>query len=684
MCRFLAGATHLFIALLFAEAIAAEPVQRGDAPRPEADEQRRPLNIAIMDPLCDRLACKCVAGYAQRKYEKLAEHLEHQLGQDVHLTYTESLRTLKKPKRQQVDMIVGKYSVVIADATCVKLDIRTLAMLSGQDGQVTQTGLFVVRMKDKAKSIEDLNGYRMVFGPDDSDEKHAAAMATLDVFGLPIPTKPAIASACSTAALAVLEKDADAAVISSYAMPLLKGCGTIDKGALRIVAQTDPVPFICAFVTKKVSDGEANKLLAALRLVSKNPNLLAALESKRGFASLPHDYATRSSKGPCWTDWRGPKRAALSADVPKTLPAKPQLLWSRVLTGHGLSGIAVQGGRLVVADKDLDGKKDVFRCLDADTGRQFWMLTYPAHGEMDFTNAPRANPVIHEGDVYVLGAYGDLHCLKLATGDIVWKRNLAKYFRTQVPTWGYCSTPLLVDDRLIVNPGAKDASVAALDRRTGRQIWATPGEPPAYASFILAEIKGVRQIIGYEAASLNSWDPQTGQRLWRLVPEIEGDFNVPTPVIAGDRLLVSSENNGTRLYGFDDRGRIVRRPQAQNDDLSPDTSTPVIYKDLIIGNAANLTCLDLDNNLRTLWQTKDEPFRDYCSLIAGNDRILVVTQDGKLRLLKSDRQGLVCISKLDLFEDVPARDREVWSHPALVGNRLYIRNSLAVYCFLLD
>ncbi|MHC4479168.1 MAG: outer membrane protein assembly factor BamB family protein [Planctomycetota bacterium] len=673
MCRFPVWATGLIMLVLCTKAIAAE-----------ADAQRRTLNIVIMDPLCERLACKCVAGYAQRKYEGLADHLKHQLGQDVHLTYTESLRTLKKPKRQQVDMIVGKYSVVIADARYIRLDVRTLAMLSGQHGKVTQTGLFVVRTKDKAKSIEDLSGYRMLFGPHDSDEKHAAALATLDVFGLPIPTKPPTASSCNTAALAVVEKDADVAVISSYAMPLLIGCSTIDKGALRIVGRTDPVPFICIFVTRNVSQPNPDKLLAALRQVNKNPNLLAALESKRGFVPLPHHYATNSSNGPRWTDWRGPNRAAISPDLPKTLPANPQLLWSRVLTGHGLSGIAVQSGRLIVADKDLDGNKDVFRCLDANTGRQIWMLTYPAQGDMDFTNAPRANPVIHQDLVYLLGAYGDLHCLKLATGHLVWKRNLAKDFATQVPTWGYCSTPLLVDDKLIINPGAKNASVAALDRKTGRQLWATPGEPPAYASFILARIKGVRQIIGYEAASLNAWDPQTGRRLWRLVPQIEGDFNVPTPVIAGDRLLVSSENNGTRLYAFDDRGRIAQPPQAQNDDLNPDTSTPVIYKNLVIGNAANLTCLDLDNNLQTLWQTKDQPFKDYCSLIAGNDRILVVTQNGKLRLLKSDRTALNCVSKLDLFEDLPARDREVWSHPALVGNRLYIRNSLAICCFLLN
>ena len=75
---------------------------------------------------------------------------------------------------------------------------------------------------------------------------------------------------------------------------------------------------------------------------------------------------------------------------------------------------------------------------------------------------------------------------------------------------------------------------------------------------------------------------------------------------------------------------------------------------------------------------------DIKRFIAGNDRFLVMTQNGSLRLLKANRRGLECLSTLELFEDVAADDRDVWSHPALVGNRLYIRNSLAIYCFLLD
>ena len=76
------------------------------------------------------------------------------------------------------------------------------------------------------------------------------------------------------------------------------------------------------------------------------------------------------------------------------------------------------------------------------------------------------------------------------------------------------------------------------------------------------------QVVGHDAESLAGWDAASGERLWRLVPALEDDFNVPTPVPAGGRLLVSSENNGTRLYAFDDQGKIVPEPIALNDELA--------------------------------------------------------------------------------------------------------------------
>src|SRR5256885_9550403 len=106
------------------------------------------------------------------------------------------------------------------------------------------------------------------------------------------------------------------------------------------------------------------------------------------------------------------------------------------------------------------------------------------------------------------------------------------------------STPVLVDDLLIVNPGGTNAALAALDCLTGRTRWTAPGSPAAYSAFICGEFGGRRQIVGYDQKSLGGWDVKTGMRLWRLLPAVQGDFNVPTPIAADSGLIVSTENNG--------------------------------------------------------------------------------------------------------------------------------------------
>ncbi|HYW78098.1 MAG TPA: PhnD/SsuA/transferrin family substrate-binding protein, partial [Thermoguttaceae bacterium] len=177
-----------------------------------------PLRVVVMDPLCKYLACDCAGDYAQREYDALEKYLQSQLRRPVDFVYSEALAAPHVGPSKEVDLIIGKYSVVAFDAAGANVKIRTLAMLTGDDGKVTQTGLFVVRTADPARSIADLADDQIIFGPKESSEKRAAAFAAVEAFELKIPDDVPTSSSCSTAALAVFENEADAAVISSYAM----------------------------------------------------------------------------------------------------------------------------------------------------------------------------------------------------------------------------------------------------------------------------------------------------------------------------------------------------------------------------------------------------------------------------------------------------------------------------------
>jgi len=248
--------------------------------------------MIVMDPLAAPLSCPCVKGYAQRDYEKLAKHLESKLGRQLKVFFGESLTaTLQKKSDGMADIIIGKESVVRHESKLNKIDALPILSLTGKDGKTTMTGLVLVAAKDPAITAADLKDYQIYFGPAECDEKYSAAKTLFKDLGVTIPAKPVTCAACSDGATKVIDLtkrgEKAATVISSYAQPLLEGCGTIQKGDLRVVGETEPVPFVVAFVNGKQPEETRIEITRALQEMSKSKELLTALETKEGFIPLP-------------------------------------------------------------------------------------------------------------------------------------------------------------------------------------------------------------------------------------------------------------------------------------------------------------------------------------------------------------------------------------------------------------
>jgi outer membrane protein assembly factor BamB len=684
-------------------------------------EQDRSLSLVVMDPLAEPLSCPCVQGYAQRKYEKLAGYLTEELGRPVQVTFAESFeKALAKDTCKTIDIAIGKDSVVRFDAAAAKMTVTPVARLTGQDGLTTQTGMIVVRSADTAQRVEDLKGYRILFGTKDCDEKFAAPRMLLEGVGIELSAVEAAetSASCSDGACKIIEwgdSERAAAVISSYAAPLLEGCGTIKKGDLRVVSETQPVPFITAFTTDRVDRDLRKKIATALLGVAKRSELKEALETLTGFVSIDDNYrilrmslrpereestnepekktdnvraaqrqepATKdSASAGGWPQWRGPSRDGRVKGLPKTLPERPSIVWRQPLSRAGLGGIAATEKVVILGDRDFTNKFDEFRCYRASDGELLWTVQYPALGQLDYDNTPRATPLIHGEYVYLLGAFGDLTCVELESGLSSWRTNvIAQFGGEKELVWGTSSSPLITDGKLIVNPGGKDASIVALDPKTGDVIWQTPGGRHAYASFIVAELGGLRQLVGYDQRTLGGWDVATGRRLWTLKPPHAGDFNVPTPIAIHGKLLVTTENNFTRLYEFDKGGRIVAEPLAVNDRLAPDISTPVVVGTRVFCLCDHLYCLDLANGLNPLWIGDDDAFGDYSPLIASDDRMLIIGLGGELILINTRADEFQIVSRQALFEDGRSKHAQLLSHPAIVGTRLYLRGEDELVC----
>lgn len=253
---------------------------------PDEEGGGRTISIVVMDPLAEKLACACVPGYAQRKYDRFGEALGAELNRQVELSHAENLTDILVLNPGKVHVVIGKRSVVEFDAKEASVPVRPVARLTDKEGSTTMRGLFVVRADDPAKTLADLKGRKILFGPPGQEERHEAALEALRSAGLEVPKKPPTIPDSSGAAVAVVEKKADAAIVSDYAMALLVGCGTIDKGALKVIGQTAAVDFVTVFVTRSVSTAQEKEIVDAFRAVSQDADLRKQMESAKGFVPI--------------------------------------------------------------------------------------------------------------------------------------------------------------------------------------------------------------------------------------------------------------------------------------------------------------------------------------------------------------------------------------------------------------
>ena len=341
------------------------------------------------------------------------------------------------------------------------------------------------------------------------------------------------------------------------------------------------------------------------------------------------------------------------------------------MPSQGVGGVAASDELVVVSSRDRSDTRDVFFVLDALSGTLVTRLEYAAPGELDYGSSPRATPILTRDAIYLQGAMGHIHCIDSVSGEILWKKHLVEDLGGIRPIWGYCASPLLIDGRLIVQPGGLHSSIAALDAETGSVLWATPGRKTAYASPVVDTRATITQVIAFDEDSLGGWSIDDGRRLWEMKPAVHGDFNVPTPLLLQDRIVLVSENNSVRIHSIDESGVVSPKPIAESDALAGDSHTPIALGDWLVGVDGDLKVLDTNDGFSNLGTFSDKSLSKYCSLIADNDRILVACGNGTMILLRFDSKDVQELGRFSAIDD----GGELLAHPALVDGVLYIRGT---------
>jgi outer membrane protein assembly factor BamB len=251
-----------------------------------------------------------------------------------------------------------------------------------------------------------------------------------------------------------------------------------------------------------------------------------------------------------WPSFLGPSHNGVSTETRLSRMLPPPLIWE-FARGTGYASPAVSGDRLVFVHRV--GNEEIVECLHSETGASRWRFRYPTTFEdrYGYNNGPRSSPVIDGDRVYTMGAEAKLHCLEIASGKVMWKRDLRAEYKVPQDFFGTASTPLVDGQLLIVNVGAPGGpSVAAFDKATGREVWRAGTQWGAsYASPVPAVVHGRRRVFVFAggesnppAGGLMSIDPATGHVDFAF-PWRSRSFesvNASCPVVFDNKVFISA------------------------------------------------------------------------------------------------------------------------------------------------
>jgi outer membrane protein assembly factor BamB len=373
-----------------------------------------------------------------------------------------------------------------------------------------------------------------------------------------------------------------------------------------------------------------------------------------------------------WPQWRGPDRNGISKEtglLSQWPRSGPPVAWSAAMLGAGYGSISVQGDRVYV--QGMRNRQSVVSTLNRADGKLVWVRILGPAGDNDRGPGPRSTPTIDGDRVYALSETGDLACLRVAEGSVIWQRNILKEFRGDNPYWLLSESPLIDGNNVIVTPGGRGAGVVALDKMSGKTVWVSKelSDGAGYSSPIVADVGGVRTIMTFTADAGVGVRASDGKLMWRNTTAANGTANIATPVYSdGKVFFTSSYGAGAALLGLRAAGNEVRAQEIYSTrDMKNHHGGVVLVNGYIYGyNDSILTCLEFASG-KMVWRDR--------SVGKG----AVTYADGHLYILGED-------NIVGLVEATPAGYREKgrftiadqglpsWAHPVVSGGRLYIRN----------
>lgn len=395
--------------------------------------------------------------------------------------------------------------------------------------------------------------------------------------------------------------------------------------------------------------------------------------------------ASQKSSGDsgAWPNFRGPNRDGISTDTGllESWPeGGPEKLWVYENAGMGYSGFSVSDGKLYTMG--TRGEDLTVIAVDASTGKEVWSTAIAIDDQKGYSagwgHGPRSTPTVSDGHVYVLGPKGTVACLTADEGKKVWEKHMVKDFGGKPGGWGFSASPFVDGDHLILAPGGETAGIVCLDKKTGETVWAASEVKPGkaeYATIVPAEINGVKQYVRLFERELVGVSAEDGSLLWSS-PWDGKTAVIPTPIVDGNEIYVTSGYGvGCKLVSIDANNQAS--DVWINKTMKNHHGGVVKVGDYLYGfsDGGGLICQDWKSG-EMVWNEKGQ-FTSKGSVHIADGKIYALNEgDGTLVLADVSSEGFVQKGQFTLDPQSPNRNPQgkVWTHPLVIGGKLYLRD----------
>jgi outer membrane protein assembly factor BamB len=408
------------------------------------------------------------------------------------------------------------------------------------------------------------------------------------------------------------------------------------------------------------------------------------------------------ARGADWPQWGGLKRDGNSPEkgLLKTWPkAGPELVWTFEDAGTGYTAPAVVGGKVYL----MGARKETefLFALDAK-GKELWATAigplYYWKGNQ-WSNGPNATPSVDGDTIVALGSQGVLLCTDLK-GKEIWRKDLPKEMDAQVndvqspvksPAWGYCWSPIIDGDQVIITPGGPNGLVAALDRKTGNVLWQSKEAKDAatYTSPMLAEIGGVKQVVTMVQDGAVGVSAKDGSLLWRYTREPYPDILASSPLIKGHQVYLTGWGGGATLLDITANGKkfkataVYPLPGQFLKEISNKQGGVMLVDGFLYGFHEDRPWVCQEWATGAIkWESGRRGFGAGVPIYADGN-LYCQGEDGTVGLIEASPKEYKLNGKFKLPKESTLRKSRgrIWTRPVLSDGLLYLRDQDLVFCY---